>query len=615
MKLKKMLAFVSALCLSCAVVPVLPESVQNCAVISASAEETAIASGVQAINVAWCLAGDNKYQRLHNFSIDYTIYKTENNEYYASVQGNMPYTQDLLMLPESVWYDINGDGKAEAIPIKEVSLKNVTWLILSDSNVITRLQTNSSFIYYESDFDASVIEELKKEHEEDENGYSNDENLMNAGKALKDYPYHCHIPEHLEIIDSETFKYENDSGKFRFAGTITIPESVTELGEGAFTDCGSLNNKLGHYLSDGDLNFVINANISEIKANTFQGCRMSTVRFSPTITRIGENAFAGTINAPSHLGEIGLYSEADGEKQREWQEISFEETFGDVSHITSIGQDAFANTPWLDREKKLFTKEELQENPDDGVIYFGNGVLYYRDNLPENSEITLKEGTTFIADYAFYDCCNLTAITIPDGVEIIPQDAFYGCRNLANVTIPDSVKIIEKEAFFAKSGFGNLHSIDIPESVEEINEGAFGKQPLKEIYIRNKDCVIFDAVETLSGNKNNMDKETQTYKNTSRTIYGYDNSTAQAYAEKYGYHFESLGTAPETTELLPGDADGNGKIDILDVITINKAILGKEKLTDEQLKAVDFNSNSKPESSEALMIMKYIVGLITNFTE
>ncbi|MBR1555556.1 MAG: leucine-rich repeat protein, partial [Oscillospiraceae bacterium] len=552
---------------------------------------------------------------------EYTIYKTENNEYYASVQSDMPYvgadTSNLLMLPESVWYDINGDGKAEAIPIKEVSLKNATWLILSDSNVITRLQTNSSFIYYESDFDASVIEELEKEHEEDENGYSNDENLMNVGKALKDYPHHCHIPEHLEIIDSETFKDENDSGKSYFAGTITIPESVTELGEGAFTDCGRLNNSFDHhYLSDGDLNFVINANISEIKANTFQGCGMSTVRFSPTITRIGENAFAGVIGGSySYLGKIGIYSEVDGKKQREWQEISFEETFGDVSHITSIGQNAFANTPWLDREKELFTKEELQENPDDGVIYFGNGVLSYRDNFPENSEITFREGTTFIADYAFYGCRNLTALTIPDGVEIIPQNAFYGCRNLADVTIPDSVKIIEKEAFFAELGFGKLHSIDIPESVEEINEGAFGRQPLKEIYIRSKDCVIFDAVETLSGSRANIDQETQKYKNDSKTIYGYDNSTAQAYAEKYGYHFESLGTAPETTELLPGDADNSGSIDILDVITLNKAILGKEELSETQLKAIDFNGNGKPDSEESLKIMKYIVGLITSFTE
>ena len=70
----------------------------------------------------------------------------------------------------------------------------------------------------------------------------------------------------------------------------------------------------------------------------------------------------------------------------------------------------------------------------------------------------------------------------------------------------------------------------------------------------------------------------------------------------------------ETPALLPGDADNSGKIDILDVITINRAILGKEKLSDEQLKAVDFNGNGKPEASESLMIMKYIVGLITDFS-
>ena len=99
------------------------------------------------------------------------------------------------------------------------------------------------------------------------------------------------------------------------------------------------------------------------------------------------------------------------------------------------------------------------------------------------------------------------------------------------------------------------------------------------------------------------------------TIYGYENSTAQAYAEKYGYKFALIGSAPETTEpqteeFKPGDADGDGKIDIMDVITINKAMLGKEKLTDEQLKAIDFNHNGKPDAEDSLLLMKYIAGLI-----
>ena len=77
------------------------------------------------------------------------------------------------------------------------------------------------------------------------------------------------------------------------------------------------------------------------------------------------------------------------------------------------------------------------------------------------------------------------------------------------------------------------------------------------------------------------------------------------------------GEEPETPmgTLLEGDADGNSKIDILDVITLNKAILGKEELSQTQLKAIDFNGNGKPDSEESLKLMKYIVGLITSFTE
>ncbi len=62
-----------------------------------------------------------------------------------------------------------------------------------------------------------------------------------------------------------------------------------------------------------------------------------------------------------------------------------------------------------------------------------------------------------------------------------------------------------------------------------------------------------------------------------------------------------------------GDADGSGEVDILDVITVNKSILGKELMTEAQIKAVDFNGNGKPDSSESLTILKYIVGLITDF--
>jgi len=63
--------------------------------------------------------------------------------------------------------------------------------------------------------------------------------------------------------------------------------------------------------------------------------------------------------------------------------------------------------------------------------------------------------------------------------------------------------------------------------------------------------------------------------------------------------------------IVKGDADCSGEVDILDVITINKAIMGKENLSEQGLKNVDFDGNGKPDSSEAMTVLKLIVGMIT----
>ena len=51
-------------------------------------------------------------------------------------------------------------------------------------------------------------------------------------------------------------------------------------------------------------------------------------------------------------------------------------------------------------------------------------------------------------------------------------------------------------------------------------------------------------------------------------------------------------------------------MDILDIITLNKALMGKETITPAQLKAIDFNGNGKPDSDEAMTLLKFIVGMI-----
>ncbi|MBR0485721.1 MAG: beta-mannosidase [Oscillospiraceae bacterium] len=70
-------------------------------------------------------------------------------------------------------------------------------------------------------------------------------------------------------------------------------------------------------------------------------------------------------------------------------------------------------------------------------------------------------------------------------------------------------------------------------------------------------------------------------------------------------------TTETESDFKYGDVDASGTVDILDVITLNKNLLGKEDISETQQKAADVNLSGKPDSADGLIIMKYIVGLVT----
>ncbi|MBR4318467.1 MAG: glycoside hydrolase family 9 protein, partial [Oscillospiraceae bacterium] len=65
--------------------------------------------------------------------------------------------------------------------------------------------------------------------------------------------------------------------------------------------------------------------------------------------------------------------------------------------------------------------------------------------------------------------------------------------------------------------------------------------------------------------------------------------------------------------ILLGDVNQDSEIDILDVITLNKNLMGKEVLTKSQQENADVNASGLPDTDDAMKILKYIVGLITDF--
>ena len=73
---------------------------------------------------------------------------------------------------------------------------------------------------------------------------------------------------------------------------------------------------------------------------------------------------------------------------------------------------------------------------------------------------------------------------------------------------------------------------------------------------------------------------------------------------------DELTVNPVPTVTATGDADGSGELDILDIITVNKAILGKENLSEDRISFVDFNGNGVPDADDALTMLKMLVGLL-----
>ena len=157
--------------------------------------------------------------------------------------------------------------------------------------------------------------------------------------------------------------------------------------------------------------------------------------------------------------------------------------------------------------------------------------FYYDGKLIE--DLVIPYGITEIKDRAFL-CFHhqLKSVEIPDTVERIGEGAFASCHNLKSVNIPDSVKYIGRSAFGSSGLRGD---IIVPESVEYIGASAFVtysyeeddfKNVLENLYILNPECTI------------NSDDELLVEHYT--TICSHSGFNVGKFADKNGYRFKSM---------------------------------------------------------------------------
>lgn len=97
------------------------------------------------------------------------------------------------------------------------------------------------------------------------------------------------------------------------------------------------------------------------------------------------------------------------------------------------------------------------------------------------------------------------------------------------------------------------------------------------------------------------------------TLHAVKDGTANILATYNGKTYKKMITvslAKTRSAVLAGDVDENGSVDIVDVIAVNKAILGQKILTDSQTKAADLDGNGMVDATDSLTLMKMVVGLI-----
>jgi len=134
--------------------------------------------------------------------------------------------------------------------------------------------------------------------------------------------------------------------------------------------------------------------------------------------------------------------------------MSFNCSFKDCPNLRSIKVDG-NNPNYCSVDDVLFNKNKTT-------------LVRYPPNKAEQ-HYTIPKTVTVIAEYAFYDCKNLTAIDIPDTVVRIERGAFSGSA-IKSVHIGNNVISVEDHAF---EDCENIADITISNHTTHIGELAF----------------------------------------------------------------------------------------------------------------------------------------------
>ena len=184
--------------------------------------------------------------------------------------------------------------------------------------------------------------------------------------------------------EMDDYSVPYNSAPWRYFGVkrIIVGDSVTTIGEYAFSNCSSLTS------------VTIPNSVTTIKEYAFSNCSsLTSVTIPNSVTTIGDNAFNGcssltSVTIPNSVTTIGGWA------------------FSDCSSITSV---TIPNSVTTIRE-------------------------YTFDNCSSLTSVTIPNSVTRIGSEAFSDCTNLQKVNIGNSVKTIGEFAFNKCTNITQIS-------------------------------------------------------------------------------------------------------------------------------------------------------------------------------------
>lgn len=241
---------------------------------------------------------------------------------------------------------------------------------------------------------------------------------------------------------------EIGDGAFGFCDLkeITLPSSVVNIGGGAFGGCYNLKRisvEAGNSVYDSreECNAIINSHTNEL----MQGCQNTTIPSS--VTSIADGAFEWQYNLrevtlPDNIKSIGHYA---------FYECSRLQKVYIPTSVADIGTGAFggctdlqdvivsSQNPKYDSRNNsnsivetatntLIHANKYSQIPDDITTIAANALAGY-----DASSLSLPEGVVYIGSNAFRGC-KIEKLTLPSTIEEMGGGVFWECEDLNDVT-------------------------------------------------------------------------------------------------------------------------------------------------------------------------------------